>query len=256
MEEILKVTDLKKVYGKRGAATTALNGVSFSLRGGEYVGIMGASGSGKTTLLNCVSTIDRPTSGSILVDGKELSDLRGKELARFRRERLGFIFQDCNLLDTLTAFENIALALSIVRTPAGEIREQVEENARLLGIQDCLDKYPYQMSGGPAAALRCGPGHASPRPALVLADEPTGALDSRSARMLLERLEELNQIRQTTILMVTHDAFTASCCHRVIFLRDGQIFLELSRGGMDRRAFFAQIIRVVSQLGGEMEDVL
>ena len=234
MEEILKVTDLKKVYGKRGAATTALNGVSFSLRGGEYVGIMGASGSGKTTLLNCV---------------------RGKELARFRRERLGFIFQDCNLLDTLTAFENIALALSIVRTPAGEIREQVEENARLLGIQDCLDKYPYQMSGG--QQQRCAAARAIvTRPALVLADEPTGALDSRSARMLLERLEELNQIRQTTILMVTHDAFTASCCHRVIFLRDGQIFLELSRGGMDRRAFFAQIIRVVSQLGGEMEDVL
>ena len=255
MEEILKVTDLKKVYGKRGAATTALSGVSFSLRGGEYVGIMGASGSGKTTLLNCVSTIDRPTSGSILVDGKELSDLRGKELARFRRERLGFIFQDCNLLDTLTAFENIALALSIVRTPAGEIREQVEENARLLGIQDCLDKYPYQMSGG--QQQRCAAARAIvTRPALVLADEPTGALDSRSARMLLERLEELNQIRQTTILMVTHDAFTASCCHRVIFLRDGQIFLELSRGGMDRRAFFAQIIRVVSQLGGEMEDVL
>ena len=243
MEEILKVTDLKKVYGKRGAATTALNGVSFSLRGGEYVGIMGASGSGKTTLLNCVSTIDRPTSGSILVDGKELSDLRGKELARFRRERLGFIFQDCTL------------ALSIVRTPAGEIREQVEENARLLGIQDCLDKYPYQMSGG--QQQRCAAARAIvTRPALVLADEPTGALDSRSARMLLERLEELNQIRQTTILMVTHDAFTASCCHRVIFLRDGQIFLELSRGGMDRRAFFAQIIRVVSQLGGEMEDVL
>lgn len=195
MEEILKVTDLKKVYGKRGAATTALNGVSFSLRGGEYVGIMGASGSGKTTLLNCVSTIDRPTSGSILVDGKELSDLRGKELARFRRERLGFIFQDCNLLDTLTAFENIALALSIVRTPAGEIREQVEENARLLGIQDCLDKYPYQMSGG--QQQRCAAARAIvTRPALVLADEPTGALDSRSARMLLERLEELNQIRR------------------------------------------------------------
>lgn len=127
------------------------------------MGIMGASGSGKTTLLNCVSTIDRPTSGSILVDGKELSDLRGKELARFRRERLGFIFQDCNLLDTLTAFENIALALSIVRTPAGEIREQVEENARLLGIQDCLDKYPYQMSGGSSsAALRPGPSSPDP----------------------------------------------------------------------------------------------
>ena len=256
MEEILKVTDLKKVYGKRGAATTALNGVSFSLRGGEYVGIMGASGSGKTTLLNCVSTIDRPTSGSILVDGKELSDLRGKELARFRRERLGFIFQDCNLLDTLTAFENIALALSIVGTPAGEIKGRVEEMAALLGISECLEKYPYQMSGG--QQQRCAAARAMvTRPALVLADEPTGALDSKSARLLLERLEVLNRERGATILMVTHDAFTASCCRRVVFLRDGQIFEELRRGeGEDRRAFFQNIIRVVTQLGGEMEDVL
>lgn len=255
MEEILKINDLKKVYGKRGATTAALNGVSFSLRAGEYVGIMGASGSGKTTLLNCVSTIDRPTTGSIVVDGKEVTALRGKELARFRRERLGFIFQDCNLLDTLTAFENIALALTIVKTPAGEIGDRVRETARLLGIEDCLDKYPYQMSGGQqqrAAAARA----IVTRPALVLADEPTGALDSKSAKMLLERLEELNQIQGTTILMVTHDAFTASCCHRVIFLRDGQLFMELNRRGQDRRAFFAQIIRVVSELGGEMEDVL
>ena len=255
MEAILSAENLTRVYGKGGAVTRALDGVSLSLEAGEFVGVMGPSGSGKTTLLNCVATIDRPTSGSIVVDGRDVTRMKGKALSQFRRERLGFIFQDCNLLDTLTAFENIALALSIVRTPAGEIREQVEENARLLGIQDCLDKYPYQMSGG--QQQRCAAARAIvTRPALVLADEPTGALDSRSARMLLERLEELNQIRQTTILMVTHDAFTASCCHRVIFLRDGQIFLELSRGGMDRRAFFAQIIRVVSQLGGEMEDVL
>ena len=255
MEPILTVSNLQKYYGSKGSVTRAIDDVSFSVRQGEFVGIMGASGSGKTTLLNCVSTIDRPTSGSILVDGKELSDLRGKELARFRRERLGFIFQDCNLLDTLTAFENIALALSIVRTPAGEIREQVVENARLLGIQDCLDKYPYQMSGG--QQQRCAAARAIvTRPALVLADEPTGALDSKSARMLLERLEVLNRERGTTILMVTHDAFTASCCQRVVFLRDGQIFQELSRGELDRRAFFAQIIRVITQLGGEMEDVL
>jgi len=255
MEEILKVTDLKKVYGKRGAATTALNGVSFSLRGGEYVGIMGASGSGKTTLLNCVSTIDRPTSGSILVDGKELSDLRGKELARFRRERLGFIFQDCNLLDTLTAFENIALALSIVRTPAGEIREQVEENARLLGIQDCLDKYPYQMSGG--QQQRCAAARAIvTRPALVLADEATGALDSRSAKLLLDRFEALNREGRATILMVTHDAFTASYCRRILFLQDGAVLTQLERGGQSRRAFFQQIIGVVTRLGGDQSDVL
>ena len=155
MEEILKVTDLKKVYGKRGAATTALNGVSFSLRGGEYVGIMGASGSGKTTLLNCVSTIDRPTSGSILVDGKELSDLRGKELARFRRERLGFIFQDFNLLDTLTAYENISLALSIAGTKPSEIQKCVPQIAKALNIQEVLNKYPYQVSGGQKQRCAC-----------------------------------------------------------------------------------------------------
>ena len=255
MASLLQVTGLTKVYGKRGAATRALDGVDLSLEAGEYVGIMGASGSGKTTLLNCVSTIDKPTSGSILVEGRELTRLKGRELTRFRRERLGFIFQDCNLLDTLTAFENIALSLSIVGTPAGEIRPRVEETAQLLGIADCLNKYPYQMSGG--QQQRCAAARAIvTRPALVLADEPTGALDSKSARMLLERLEVLNRERGTTILMVTHDAFTASCCRRVVFLRDGQIFQELSRGELDRRAFFAQIIRVITQLGGEMEDVL
>ena len=255
MEEILKVTDLKKVYGRRGAATTALNGVSFSLRGGEYVGIMGASGSGKTTLLNCVSTIDRPTSGSILVDGKELSDLRGKELARFRRERLGFIFQDCNLLDTLTAFENIALALTIRGTPAGEIEGRVKETAELLGITDCLNKYPYQMSGGQrqrTAAARA----IITDPALVLADEPTGALDSRSAKLLLDRFEALNREGRATILMVTHDAFTASYCRRILFLQDGAVLTQLERGGQSRRAFFQQIIGVVTRLGGDQSDVL
>ena len=212
-------------------------------------------GSGKTTLLNCISTIDRPTSGSIQVDGEELTGLRGRALTRFRRERLGFIFQDCNLLDTLTAFENIALSLSILRTPAAQIRDRVEETAELLGIGDCLDKYPYQMSGG--QQQRCAAARAIvTRPALVLADEPTGALDSKSSRLLLERLEVLNRERGATILMVTHDAFTASCCRRVVFLRDGKIFAQLERDGGDRRALFQQIIRVVTQLGGEMEDVL
>lgn len=255
MAELLCVKDLTKVYGKRGAVTRALDGVDLSLEAGEYVGIMGASGSGKTTLLNCISTIDRPTSGSIQVDGEELTGLRGRALTRFRRERLGFIFQDCNLLDTLTAFENIALSLSILRTPAAQIRDRVEETAELLGIGDCLDKYPYQMSGGEqqrVAAARAIITH----PALVLADEPTGALDSKSSRLLLERLEVLNRERGATILMVTHDAFTASCCRRVVFLRDGKIFAQLERDGGDRRAFFQQIIRVVTQLGGEMEDVL
>lgn len=255
MKEILTVTGLSRVYGKGGAVTRALDGVSLSLEAGEFVGVMGPSGSGKTTLLNCVSTIDRPTSGSIVIDGRELTKLKGKELTKFRRERLGFIFQDCNLLDTLTAFENIALALSIVKAPAGEIDSRVREMAGLLGISDCLDKYPYQMSGG--QQQRCAAARAMvTRPALVLADEPTGALDSKSARLLLDRLEELNRDLGATILMVTHDAFTASCCRRVVFLRDGKLFLELSREGEDRRAFFQKIIRVVTELGGEMEDVL
>ena len=255
MAEILKITDLTRTYGRREAATRALDGVSLSLEAGEFVGVMGPSGSGKTTLLNCVSTIDAPTSGSIVIDGMELTRLKGKQLTKFRRERLGFIFQDCNLLDTLTAFENIALALSIVRAPAAQVRRRVEETAGLLGISDCLNKYPYQMSGG--QQQRCAAARAIvTRPALVLADEPTGALDSKSSKMLLDRLEELNREIGTTILMVTHDAFTASCCRRVVFLRDGRLFLELRRDNLDRRAFFQQIIRVVTQLGGEMEDVL
>ena len=254
MEPILKLEHIQKYYGNGGNVTKAIQDISFSVSEGEFLGIMGASGSGKTTLLNCISTIDRPTSGSIQVDGEELTGLRGRALTRFRRERLGFIFQDCNLLDTLTAFENIALSLSILRTPAAQIRDRVEETAELLGIGDCLDKYPYQMSGG---QQRCAAARAIvTRPALVLADEPTGALDSKSSRLLLERLEVLNRERGATILMVTHDAFTASCCRRVVFLRDGKIFAQLERDGGDRRALFQQIIRVVTQLGREMEDVL
>ena len=255
MAEILTVTDLRRVYGKGGAAARALDGVSLSLEVGEFVGVMGPSGSGKTTLLNCVSTIDRPTSGSIVIDGQELTRLKGRELAKFRRERLGFIFQNCNLLDTLTAYENIALSLSILRFPAQKIDQRVREMAELLDIAGCLGKYPYQMSGG--QQQRCAAARAMvTRPALVLADEPTGALDSQSARLLLDRLEELNQELGATILMVTHDAFTASCCQRVVFLRDGQLYLELRRGGDSRKAFFQKIIQAVTGMGGGMADVL
>ena len=255
MEPILSVEHLRRDYGGRGSVTHAVDDVSFSVERGEFVGIMGASGSGKSTLLNCIATIDTPTAGHIRVEGQDVTALKGRSLSRFRRERLGFIFQDCNLLDTLTAFDNIALSLSIAGTPAGEIRPRVEEMAQLLGIGDCLNKYPYQMSGG--QQQRCAAARAMvTRPALILADEPTGALDSKSSRMLLDRLETLNRERGATILMVTHDAFTASCCHRVVFLRDGQIFQELRREGEDRRTFFQKIIQVVTLLGGEMEDVL
>ena len=255
MSEILTVTDLKKVYGKGGSLTRALDGVSLSLEAGEFVGVMGPSGSGKTTLLNCVSTIDRPSAGSIVIDGKELTRLKGRELAKFRRERLGFIFQDCNLLDTLTTYENIALSLSIIRAPAQKIDRRVREMAEFLGITECLNKYPYQMSGG--QQQRCAAARAMvTHPALVLADEPTGALDSKSSQLLLDRLEELNMELGATILMVTHDAFTASCCRRVVFLRDGRLFLELHRGNDSRRTFFQKIIRVVTEMGGGMADVL
>ena len=255
MEPILTVSHLQKVYGARGSRTQALTDLSFSVEEGEFTGIMGASGSGKTTLLNCVSTIDRPTGGAITVDGTDLTTLKGRALSRFRRERLGFIFQDCNLLDTLTGFENMALALTILGAAPKAVDRRVREAAGLLGLEGVLDKFPYQMSGGEQQRVAAARAILT-RPALVLADEPTGALDSKSAGLLLDRLEALNRELGATILMVTHDAFTASCCRRVVFLRDGQIFLELRREGRDRRAFFQQIIRVVSQMGGEMEDVL
>lgn len=251
MSDLLQVTDLVKLYGRRDAATRALDGVSLSLAAGEYVGIMGASGSGKTTLLNCISTIDRPTSGSIQVDGQELTKLRGKELTRFRRERLGFIFQDCNLLDTLTAFENIALSLSIVGTPAGEIKGRVEEMASLLGISECLQKYPYQMSGG--QQQRCAAARAMvTRPALVLADEPTGALDSRSTDELLDLFAQINRQGQT-ILMVTHSVKAASHAGRVLFIKDGQVFHQLYRGQCTDEQLYQKIADTLTMLqaGGD-----
>ena len=255
MEPILSVEHLRRDYGGRGSVTNAVDDVSFSVERGEFVGIMGASGSGKSTLLNCIATIDTPTAGHIRVEGQDVTALKGRSLSRFRRERLGFVFQDCNLLDTLTAFENIALALTIRGTPAGEIEGRVKETAELLGITDCLNKYPYQMSGGQrqrTAAARA----IITDPALVLADEPTGALDSRSAKLLLDRFEALNREGRATILMVTHDAFTASYCRRILFLQDGAVLTQLERGGQSRRAFFQQIIGVVTRLGGDQSDVL
>ena len=255
MDQVLTVSHLQKYYGSRGSVTRAIDDVSFSVARGEFVGIMGASGSGKTTLLNCISTIDRATAGEIVIDGRALTALDSRALSRFRREKLGFIFQDCNLLDTLTAFENIALALTIQGVPAGEIEGRVRECARLLDIGECLDRYPYQLSGGQNQRVAAARAMVT-RPALILADEPTGALDSQSARLLLERLTRLNREEGATILMVTHDAFTASYCSRILFLRDGAVFSQLERGEMDRRAFFRAVIAVVARLGGEQSDVL
>ena len=255
MDAILTVDQLSKTYGTRGSVTQALDGLSFQVAPGEFVGIMGASGSGKTTLLNCVSTIDRPTGGRIVIDGQDITSLRTRALSRFRREKLGFIFQDCNLLDTLTAFENIALSLSILKVSPRDIQDRVRRTAALLGIEKVLDKFPYQLSGGERQRVAAARAIIT-RPALILADEPTGALDSRAARMLLERLEELNREQGATILMVTHDAFTASWCSRILFIQDGREYAQLERGGEVRRAFFSRIMSVLGELGGDCANVL
>ncbi len=249
-EPVLKLENVEKYYGSRSALTKAVDRISFEIDRQEFVAIMGASGSGKTTLLNCIATIDRVTAGKIYVGGEDITRLRGEKLNRFRREELGFIFQDFNLLDTLTARENIALALAIQKVHPLEITDRVEKISAQLGITTVLDKFPYQMSGGQKQRV------ASARaiitdPKLILADEPTGALDSRSARVLLEQFEELNQCFGSTILMVTHDAFAASYAKRVIFLKDGKIFNEIRRGEHDRKQFFDQIIDVVTALGGD-----
>ena len=251
MEPILNVHGLQKIYGGKGSHTQALRGLDLKVFPGEFVGVMGPSGSGKTTLLNCISTIDTPSAGSIMVDGTELTALKGRALSKFRRERLGFIFQDCNLLDTLTGLENIALALTIGGAEAKTVEKNARRAAQLLGVEEVLDKFPYQMSGGQQQRLAAARAMVT-RPALVLADEPTGALDSKSAELLLGQLEELNREEGATILMVTHDAFAASWCSRILFLRDGELYQELHRGdGEDRQSFFREVLSVVSQLGGE-----
>ena len=255
MNTVLEVANVEKYYGNKGNLTKALDKISFRVDEGEFVGIMGASGSGKTTLLNCLSTIDRITSGKIVVDDIDITRLKGNHLNRFRREELGFIFQDFNLLDTLTAYENIALALTIRRVKPEKIQKDVEKMAEQLGITKVLHKYPYEMSGGQKQRVACARAMVA-NPKLVLADEPTGALDSKSARMLLESFQYMNQKLGATILMVTHDAFTASYADRILFIKDGKLFNELHRGEDSRKEFFNRIIEVVTLLGGELNDVI
>lgn len=254
MESVLSVQNIEKYYGSKGAITRAINHISLEVGEGEFLGIMGASGSGKTTLLNCISTIDKVTAGRIIVGGQDVTHLKGKELSKFRRQQLGFIFQDFNLLDTLTAYENIALALSIQSVPAQEIEQRVRKVAAQLSIGHVLDKFPYQMSGGEKQRTASARAIIT-NPSLILADEPTGALDSKSARMLLDSLVRMNDGLGATILMVTHDAFTASYAKRILFIKDGEIFSELVRGGDSRKEFFERILQVVTLLGGD-SDVL
>lgn len=242
MSLILKIENIEKYYGNRSNLTKAIDGISFDVEEGEFVAIMGASGSGKTTLLNCISTIDRVTSGHIYVAGEDVTKLKGNQLNKYRSHELGFIFQDFNLLDTLTAYEK-------------DISKRVNEVARKLDIQDVLQKYPYEMSGGQRQRVASARAIIT-NPKLVLADEPTGALDSKSSKMLLTSFNHLNTDFKTTILMVTHDAFTASYASRVIFIKDGKIFNEIRKGAQTRKEFFDKIIDVVTLLGGDLNDAL
>lgn len=254
MDTILKLEQIQKYYGNEGNITKAIKDISFTVEEGEFLGIMGASGSGKTTLLNCISTIDTVSAGHIYLEGKDITEMKPKNLARFRRENLGFVFQDFNLLDTLTISENIALALAINKVPATEVEQRTLEMAKRLNISDILDKYPYQVSGGQKQRCACARALIND-PKLLLADEPTGALDSHSSQMLLSTMQSINEQLGATIIMVTHDAFTASYAGRILFLRDGEIFTELYKGGDSRSAFFEKILNVLAMIGGGQSHV-
>ena len=254
MKEILKVDKIQKYYGNKDNITKAIDGISFEVEEGEFIGIMGASGSGKTTLLNCISTIDHVSSGHIYLENEDITEIKEENISRFRRKNLGFIFQDFNLLDTLTIEENIALILTINKLPPKDIDRKVQDIALRLGILDILNKYPYQVSGGQkqrAAASRA----IVNSPKIILADEPTGSLDSKAAIQLLEIMKDMQTKMNATILMVTHDPLSASYCSKILFLKDGKIFNRIERGEKQRKEFYNEILDVLALLGGDTRDV-
>ncbi|MGH4121533.1 MAG: ABC transporter ATP-binding protein [Clostridium sp.] len=254
MENVLVARNLKKVYGSRGNVYTALNDINLEIKEGEFIGIMGPSGAGKTTLLNIISTIDKPTSGVVTIDSEDLAKMNEDKLASFRRDKLGFIFQDFNLLDTLTLKENVVLPLALARVNIKDIEARASIIGTTLGINDIFNKYPYEVSGGQkqrAAAARA----IITKPKLILADEPTGALDSKSSTELLQALSDLNVDQKATIMMVTHDAFAASYCKRIIFIKDGLLFTEIVKGSSSRKEFFKKILDVLAALGGNLNEV-
>ena len=254
MEKILRVEKIQKYYGNKDNITKAIDGISFDVNEGEFIGIMGASGSGKTTLLNCIATIDNVSSGHIFLGEQDITEIKERDISRFRRENLGFIFQDFNLLDTLTIEENIALILTINKVQERKIDGKIKEIAVKLGIEDILNKYPYQVSGG--QKQRCAAARAIiNNPKIILADEPTGALDSKSAKQLLEIMDEMNEKMKATILMVTHDPLSASYCGKILFLKDGKIFNRIEKGDKSRREFYNEILDVLALLGGDPRDV-
>ncbi len=252
--EVLKLENVKKYYGVKTNITKAVDGISFKVEEGEFVAIMGASGSGKTTLLNCISTIDSVTSGHIIVGNKDITEIKEDAMADFRKENLGFIFQDFNLLDTLSIEENISLSLIINKEDVNKVDDKVNDIATKLGISEVLKKFPYEVSGGQKQRCACARALIN-HPKLILADEPTGALDSKSSRMLLETMKDMNEKLKATILMVTHDSFSASFCKRVLFLKDGKIFNEIVRGEKTRKEFFDEILDVLTLLGGDLGNV-
>ena len=254
MKQNIRVCDVEKYYGNGNQVTKAVDRVSFQVEQGEFVGVMGASGSGKSTLLNLLSTIDQVTAGHIYYGDTDITELTEDELSRFRKDNLGFVFQEYNLLDTLTLEENIILAMTLHKGSRRQIQKKCDQIMRLLGIDGIRDQFPYQVSGGQKQRCACARAMIH-RPKLILADEPTGALDSRAAQMLLETFRKMNHDMHSTILMVTHDAFSASYCSRILFLKDGKIFHELVRGVEERREFLNKILDVLSLTGGELSDV-
>lgn len=254
MAKILEVRNLKKSYGTQKNTQTVLNGIDLDINKGEFVGVMGPSGAGKSTLLNIVSTIDTATSGEIKIEGKNITNLDNKQISKFRRESLGFIFQDFNLLDTLSVNDNIALPLALARANEKKINNTVSSIAKTLGIESLLKKYPYEISGGQKQRTACARAIIT-NPSLILADEPTGALDSKSSTDLLNAMTKLNEEQDATIMMVTHDAFAASYCKRVLFIKDGLIFKEIVKNG-SRKEFFKEILDVLSLIGGGDNDLI
>lgn len=249
-KQLLVIENVEKYYGtKNSNICKALNNVSFSVGAGEFLGIMGPSGSGKTTLLNLISTIDTLSKGNIYLNEVNISNIKEKDMTSFRRKNLGFIFQDFNLLDTLTIHENIALALTINNSDIGIVDEKVKSIAQQLGISDILHKYPYEASGGEKQRCACGRAIIN-NPSLILADEPTGSLDSHSSKVLLESLQNMNQNMNATILMVTHDPYSASYANRILILKDGEIFCELLKGDKSRKQFLDEIHNVLADMGG------
>lgn len=254
MTTLLNICNIEKYYGNKKQITKAIDNISFQVASSEFIGVMGASGSGKTTLLNVISTIDQVSAGHIYLNDTDITEITERDIAKFRRQNLGFIFQDFNLLDTLTLHENIALALTINKVDPDAIDEKVQTVALQLGINEVLSKFPYEVSGGQKQRCACARAIVT-QPQLILADEPTGALDSKSAQMLLETISDMNTKLGATILMVTHDAFAASYCNRILFLKDGTIFNELIKGEKSRKQFFNEILDVMALLGGDLSDV-